>query len=443
MSLKIALINPFNSFLSDNKTVEKLYHQTEELSLVRFYRTGPVLALLALAGLEDRDIEYRYIDERYEPVVYEEKYDIVAMSLMALQAPKAYQMAAEFKKRGAYIVMGGLHPTVLPAETGQHADSVFIGEAELTWPQFIRDFRSGKPQKYYENKETVDLAVVPAPKYDIIASMTSRYPDVPLQVSRGCPHDCSFCTASKIYGFNYRQKTISQTIKELEKILEIYPKKPSIWFTDDNMFANKKFGKELMRALIPYRIIWHTQTDLSIAEDEELLKLIYQAGGWRILVGLESIIEGNLECLDSRNWKFRKYKTNHGYADAISKIQSHGIGIIGAFMIGLEKDTKATFQKTVDFVHETNLYGTQITVLTPMPGTDIYDAYKAAGRLLHEDWSRYTYVNVNFTHPNLSKQELEDGLLYIYYNVYNAAFFKQKAMYFKNAIAHEIETKQA
>jgi radical SAM superfamily enzyme YgiQ (UPF0313 family) len=378
----------------------------------------PSLSLLILASVTPDDIAVDYIEvaDLNQDEMPNSDYDLLAITSYSAQINEAYELADKYREKGIPVVMGGTHVIAEPEEAKQHADSVAIGEAEVLWPRMLEDFRNNRLQPFYreEHPATYDLSRSPIPRFDLLSR--EKYNRITVQTSRGCPHDCEFCAGSKLFGPGYRQKPVNLVVKEIEMIKEIWPT-PFIEFADDNTFVNKKWAKEFLTALVPLDVKWFTETDISVAEDEELLKLMYHSGCYQLLIGLESTSKDSLDGIDSHNWKL---KQRDKYLDAIHRIQSNGIAVNGCFVVGLDGDTPDIFKEIRSFIQQSNLLEAQVTVLTPYPGTPLQTRLKQEGRLFEEQyWDRCTMFDLNFKPKNMSPEQLEEGLLWIFSQIYN------------------------
>jgi radical SAM superfamily enzyme YgiQ (UPF0313 family) len=307
--------------------------------------------------------------------------------------------------------------TLCPDEAARHADTIVIGEGEPVWPQLLRDAEAGTLQPRYQSSHPFDLAEAPMPRFDLLD--VNRYNRITLQTSRGCPWNCEFCAASIRLNPRYRTKPVDKIIAELHRIKEFWPA-PFIEFADDNTFADRRHGHALMDALIPERIRWFTETDISVAHDDALLRKMSQAGCAQILIGLEDPGAG-IEGLELRgNWKA---KQQYHYLDSIRRIQDHGITVNGCFVLGLDSHTPASFDRIWDFVQKSELYEVQLTVLTPFPGTPLYARLHKEHRLLEPTaWEKCTLFDVMFQPANMSPAELRQGLIDLGTKVYSAGF---------------------
>jgi radical SAM superfamily enzyme YgiQ (UPF0313 family) len=412
--MKISLIFPSRSrkstYSSSNSKLQELFDANPYVPA--FYL--PSLSLLAIAACTPEDIEVKLVDERVAPIDFEEQVDLVGISIMTEQALRGYEIATEFKKRGVATVMGGIHASVLPEEAAHHCDCVVIGEGETLWPQLLEDFRKGSLKRFYTNKCRVDLLKSPTPRYELLDM--SAYNLIPTQTTRGCPHDCSFCTATKVYGAQFRSKTVNQVINEVEAIQRV-SQKHRIVFNDDNMFVDRKKAYQLLSALIPLKIKYFTESDASIAEDEKLLDLMQKSGCVTVFIGFESLVAENLSSLQNNQWKFKRLAT---YSKVCQKIQSYGIQVLGAFIAGFDHDDRSVFQKLIDFTLENKILG-QYHCLTPFPGTRMRSSLINEKRLDqdHSQWNKYSCFDVVFDPLMMSKEDLEEGILQVYRTVYS------------------------
>jgi radical SAM superfamily enzyme YgiQ (UPF0313 family) len=327
--------------------------------------------------------------------------------------------------------MGGTHVIANPEEAKRHADSIAIGEAEVLWPMIIEDLKNNHLPPVYkeEHPATYDLSDSPIPRYDLLDK--ENYNRITVQTSRGCPHDCEFCAGSKLFGDGFRQKPIDLIVKEIEKIKEKWTN-PFIEFADDNTFVDKKWSKEFLKALIPLKIKWFTETDISIADDEELLKLMYQSGCYQLLIGLESTSKDSLNGIETHNWKL---KQRDKYLDAINRIQSNGVSVNGCFVVGLDGDTPDIFKDIRDFIEKSRLLEAQVTVLTPYPGTPLHNRLKREGRLLKEEfWDRCTMFDINFRPKNMTPEDLEKGLLWIFGEIFSEKEYIKRKRYYMDIL---------
>ena len=389
--------------------------------------SGSSLGLLILASFMKNDFELEYVDENISNINFEKDYQLVAISCMTQQSVRAYQIADEFKKRNVKVIIGGIHPTILPEEAKLHADAVFIGEVENTWEMFRDDFFKKTIKPFYSNANTVDLTKSPMPLYELLNS--EMYKTVWIQTTRGCPHNCDFCASSKIFGNKYRRKNTEQIIDEIKKVKSLWKKPILINFADDNMFVNRQSSYELLRALKDLNIRWFAQTDISIADDDNLLELIKESGAYNLFIGFETLSKEGLKFVDRTNWKQKQLSS---YSSSIKKIQSYGIGIMGAFITGLDTDTKRSFKSISNFIMKNHIYVSQISILTPFPGTAIRERFIEEDRILTSDWEKYTTWDVVYKPKQMTEKELVEGWLETLKKIYSEKFQIKNAKYFKN-----------
>lgn len=425
---RIALISPKGNVFGKNEKMASFLQESKSMESFRFLWTGPNLGLITVASLLPEDWDCEYIDENYKAIDYSQRYDIVCISSMTQQIINAYNIARRFSEKGALTVIGGIHATIMPEEASKYVDVVITGEGEVLWPLFLNDYFNGTVKKVYTEidpgKYHFEKALMP--RFELLKDY--NYPLITLQTTRGCPHDCSFCCASKVFGCKYRRKSNGNIIKELEEINRILPGK-LVLFADDNMFVLRKDSKELLKKMIDLDLRWIAQTDISIADDDELLELMVLSGCQWIVIGFESVSYSSLYNLDEGNWKLRQLPK---YSEAIEKIQSYGIGVYGTFIIGLDHDGPDIFEATVEFIKENKLYGVNITVPTPLPGTRLREKLEEEGRILERDWSYYTFWDVNIKPKSMTIKELEEGLLRVYMEISDESSALERLVYLRH-----------
>jgi radical SAM superfamily enzyme YgiQ (UPF0313 family) len=330
--------------------------------------------------------------------------------------------------------MGGIHPSICPEEARDYCDTLIIGEAEQTWPQMLEDFRRGNPQKIYRDSG-IDITKSPIPRYDLVD--TSKFHILPIQTTRGCPRDCSFCSVKTVFGAKYRIKSTSQVVAEIEAIERIAKNKRVI-FNDDNMFVNKRRSNEILKSITPYKIKYFAQSDISVADDDNILNLLKKSGCVTLFIGFESLVPENLATIDKNGWKLKQSKT---YAEKCKKIQSYGIQILGSFVVGLDYDTRESLLGLRDFVLENNIWA-QFLFITPFPGTRTRDELIRQGRLSSGDtnWDLYTCFDAIVEPLNMKMQELNETVLEIYQSVYSDVNHKRRTRYMIDQIKATLTT---
>ena len=384
----------------------------------------PSLGLLTLAGMTPAGHEIHYIES--EDLVQDGTYpdvpggyDLVGISTYSAQIFEAFDIARRYREMGIPVVMGGPHVSVLPDEALEHCDSVVVGEGELHWNKVLGDAENGVLKPVYGAlDEEYDLTDAPMPAFGILDM--DRYNRITIQTSRGCPHSCEFCASSVIIAGSYKQKPAERVLAEIDAVCSLW-ERPFIEFADDNTLVNRHYWKELLPEIARRKIRWFTETDISVAEDEELLRLLRDAGCAQLLIGLESPDIESLDGIEKKsNWKLKKFNK---YRGAVDRIQSHGISVNGCFVLGLDGQGPDVFDRVFDFVQETQLHEVQITLQTAFPGTALYDRLRAEGRLLRETaWETCSLFDLNFKPEGMTEGELIRGLRDLGQRIYSDEF---------------------
>lgn len=326
-----------------------------------------------------------------------ERPDLVGIGALTPQANHAYHIADEFRRRGVPVVMGGIHPTALPEEALQHADSVVLGEAEGVWPRLIADFQAGRLQPRYQARGHPDLAGLRWPRRDLCP--TWRYwVKWPVETSRGCPFNCFYCVDSTVFGPRYRFRPVEEVVEEIRSL----GRPRYIFFVDNNIVGNLERAKELFEALIPLGIRWTAQASITISRDEELLRLARRSGCIGVLIGLETLKKGLLR-------KIGKPVDPARYKEQIARIRRHGILVQGEFIFGFDEDDPSVFAETVRFAEEARLDSARFAILKPYPGTRLFEMWMRAGRITSTDWSLYHTRHVVFRPAQLTPEQLSRG----------------------------------
>jgi len=379
----------------------------------------PSLGLLYLAASTPEGHEVRYFEAESDASEPPELYscDLVAISTFSAQIFEAYAIAGRLRKAGVRVAMGGLHVSVLPDEAARHADYVVVGEGENVWPAVVEAAaRGAAPAQFHSTSYApVDIAGLPVPRFEILGKRAyNRYT---IQTTRGCPWRCDFCASTVMLKAPYRRRPVDMVARDIDVIRHLYPRS-FIEFADDNTFVDKKWGKDLCRSLLPLRVKWFTETDVSVADDLELLELMYQAGCRQVLIGFESPSAAALAGLEQR--ADRKARWAPQYADSIRRIQRTGIAVNACFILGLDGQTTDVFPEILGFVAEVNPFDVQITVLTPFPGTPLYDRLARENRILQPGaWNLCTLFDVNYQPAGMAPQELREGLYGLAERVYS------------------------
>lgn len=407
--MKIALVIPRNG-----SETEKSFYDYKFFSKFLFTKKyfSYLLAVPTLASLTPPEHEVRVFDENIEDIDYSWGADLVGISVRTIFAVRAYSIADRFRSMGVKVVLGGIHPSMCTDEALLHADAVVVGEAEHVWAGLLDDAEKGRLKRVYKATEKIDLKKQPAPERGVL-SMSRYFSDI-VQTTKGCPFQCEFCSVFAFDGKDIRSKTVDQLLCEIKGInRDAGFKKKSIFFADDNIISDRKFAREFFQSLKGLNLNWSCQASINIAQDTEMLRLMKEAGCGAILVGFESVSQKNLAAMD------KKINQRLDYAEAIKKIQSHGILVHGSFILGYDFDTAESFDELVAFIDESRLLMPLINILTPFPGTKLFQRFDEAGRITDKDWSRYDAKTVVFKPALMTAEELHKGYLSVIRRVYS------------------------
>ena len=361
------------------------------------------LPLGVLAALTPPDVDVAMYDDRMEPVPYDEPTDLAAITVETFTARRAYEIAGEFRRRGVPVILGGIHPTLLPEEAAEHADSIYLGDAEFLWGQVIEDLRRGRLQPVYRAP-----AGPPQPGRLTRRDIFRRKGYLPLallQFSRGCRFDCTFCAVSVYFNKTHYVRDVREVVAEIES----QPRR-LVFFVDDNMLCNHEAAKALCRELIPLRIRWVSQASLDMTEDRELMELMARSGCLGHVVGFESLDFENLR--DSRKAPNLKGE-GRDYRAQLEIIRQYGLQLWAAFTLGYDHDTPQSIARTVDFAIENKFCFAAFNILMPYPRTPLYESLRAEGRLLYDGkwWLHpdYRFNYAAFRPMRMSPDELTEA----------------------------------
>ena len=356
------------------------------------------VTLTTIAALTPPQHEVIIHDARLDEPNYDGDWDLVGFTGMTCEIPHVYRMADEFRKRGKTVVIGGYHATALPEEAGKHADIVVLGEAEGLWPRILLELeKGGEKQHIYQNDALVDMRNMAIPRRDLLnRDMYTVFNTI--QATRGCPFNCEYCAVTRFFGRDFRCRPVEEVVAEIKS------QPGNRWmFLDDNLVGQDKYAKELFRALIPLGITWGAQVSFALAKDMELMDLYAQAGGRFAFIGFESL---SAKVLKSVRKGFNRPEE---YATGIRHLQRRGITIMGSFMFGLDGDDIGVFKRTVDFINATKIDLVLYHILTPFPGTKLYEEMDRQGRIHDYDWSHYD-TGHSVIHPQgMTSEELQNG----------------------------------
>ncbi|HOX39191.1 MAG TPA: radical SAM protein [Candidatus Brocadiia bacterium] len=369
----------------------------------------PRLNLPLLAAHADKDFDVIIADETVQDIDFGIKPDLVGISVLTQTSLRAFKISETFRKGGAKVVMGGIHATFFPDESEKYADAIVMCEAEVVWPQLLSDFLNGGMKKRYKADAAHDMAGLPRPRLDLLKRDAYTFPNI-IETARGCPHNCAYCAVTLYWGGKFRFRPVDEVIAEVRSMPP-----GEIIFVDDNIIGSPKRAKELFRKLAPLRRNWHSQADMKIAKDPELLELCAASGCKWLFMGIESVNEESIASVGKS-----RVNVVEDYAKSIATIQAAGIKVFGSFIFGLDHDDTSVFEKTVRFCNEAGILGANFYILTPMPFTKLYDEMEAAGRILHRDWSRYDMNHVVFKPAKMTPEELLQGYIGAYASFYSA-----------------------
>lgn len=405
--MKITLISPRQVMGDGNK--EKWDTEFTSFLFGREKYYSGSLSLATVAALTPSDVEVNIIDENVEDIDFNMTTGLVGITASTFLAPRAYEIADEFRKRGVIVVLGGIHPSVLPDEAIQHADAVVIGEAERVWGNLVNDYKKDKLKQFYQSPQRPDLSQVPIPRWDLLKN--NLYNMHTIQTTRGCPYDCEFCTVRAFWGSRYRCKPVAKVLKEVETVINLGRKR--IFFVDDNFISNKKRTMELLMVLIPLKISYYIQASLDMANDEKLLNLLAKSGCNSVFIGFESVSKKSIQQME-KNYSNKV----EDYLQSIHKIQSYGMGIQGSFIFGYDFDDMSIFEKTANFVQDAKMEIATFHILTPFPGTRLSKRFNDEKRILHENWQKYDGEHVCFQPKLMSPEALQNGVIWTKQKVY-------------------------
>jgi len=376
-----------------------MWHQDSILSRVRYkLNSNPELILPQLAAATPKKHCVKVIDDRYENPINDDNFDIIGISTVTPSAPRAYELADQFRKQGKTVVLGGLHPSALPNEAKQHADSVVIGEAEKSWPQLLDDFDKGQMKSFYRSESQMNLNEISFPKHDLLRIKPLF---TPIVSSRGCPYNCSFCSLTHMHGINYRSKSIENIIKEIKNT----NRKFLVFLHDASLTINEDYAKALFKAMIPLKrkfIAYGSPPILS--KNDELLELSRKAGCVIWCVGLESICQKSLNKDANKGYYIKNYES------MIKKIHKHDMSVFSSFVLGFDHDTPDMFDQTLQAAFDYNIDAAEFNILTPFPITRLFHQFDEEKRIITRDWTKYDLHHVVFKPKNMSPQELCSGV---------------------------------
>jgi len=377
-----------------------------------------VLPLAIVAALTPRRHQVRIVDENVEPLDLDAEADVVGITFMTALAPRAYEIAREFRSRGKTVVGGGFHPSLCPEEAAEHFDAIVAGDAEGAWEAVLEDAEAGRLRKIYRNRGTALVPApgaaagpsalrVPAARRDLLARNEKYYVTVnAIQAGRGCEHACRYCSVTAFHERTYRQRPLEDVLAELRTI----PR--DLIFVDDNIVSSREYARALLRAMVPMRKRWVGQCSIEIADDPELLRLAHEAGCCGLFIGVETVSQENLAEMG------KQFNASARYRERLRKIRKQGIAVVAGMMVGLDKDDPGVFERNLRFLQRVGMDGLQLNILTPLPGTPLFEDMQRAGRVTDADWSHYDFRHVVFRPAEMTATELQEGADWLYSQFY-------------------------
>ncbi len=357
----------------------------------------PQLALYILEGLTPPEHEVKIIEEETTHIDLDQECNLVGISCMTANAPRAYELCREFKKRGKTVILGGVHPTLLPDEALQHADCVVVGEAEGVWETLLKDFLNNNLKRKYHDPLPDLSKYVPKDFSKIIKKRLFNL--VPIMTTRGCPYNCDFCCVTNLFGKKIRYVPIENVVRDIKE-----SGAKNFIFLDDNIIGHPKYAKALFKAIKPLKIKWVGQASVSLlVRDDELMQLAAESGCKALFFGIESVSEEQLKSMRKAIKKIEHLES------ALKKIKKMGILIHASMIFGFDNDTKEIFNETVRFLIKNKVSTVSFNILTPYPGTKIYEDLKNENRLTTTDWRYYDHNTVVFKPKNMTPYELQIG----------------------------------
>ncbi len=369
---------------------------------------APPLSLLTIAALTPACHHVTIEDENVERVNLSDRPDLVGVSVKVDTAPRSWTIAAAYRKKGVPVVLGGIHATACPEENAPHADAVVVGEAETLWAEVLRDAERKSLKRIYRSETPPDLSLTPIPRWELIAGKNYLYTNT-LTVGKGCPWRCSFCyNSSQNLPKIYRMKPIRSVIKEVESLGHRH-----IMFIDDNFIANPAFAHELLTALMPLDLIWHTAVSADICAHDDILDLMAESGCQSLFIGFETLNAANL-------LKARKGQNHVGdYERIIAKIHNRGMMVNASVVFGFDDDQPRVFDETTDWLIERKVETMTAHILTPYPGTALHAKLLEEKRIFDHDLTHYNTSQVVFRPKGMTVEELEAGYLEAYRRFYS------------------------
>jgi radical SAM superfamily enzyme YgiQ (UPF0313 family) len=371
------------------------------------YSLFPPLGLATLAGHLDPSDEVTIVDEHVEKLDLTDTPDLVGIQVYITSARRSYEIADEYRRRGVHVCLGGIHVTSLPEEAARHADTIFVGPAEESWPRFLADFRAGRPERVYRSRSR-SLIGEPPPRRDLIKRDLYLVPNS-MVVSRGCPHACDFCYKTSFFrgGKSFYTRAVDDALAEIAAFPGSH-----LYFLDDNLFGAPAFAGELFDGMRGMGRVWQAGGTVASVFVPGLMERAAEVGLRSLFVGFETLSEDNLR----RQGKH--HNLHRDYGEAIRRLHGLGVMVNASFVFGLDDDDETVFDRTVAWAVEQGIETATFHVLTPYPGTPLHERMAAEGRIISSDWDRYDTRHAVFSPARMSPVALEDGYRRAYRDFY-------------------------
>lgn len=397
--MKIVLILP----AAEHLRVTSTHNAVPRRKMLRF----SVLSLTTVAALTPAEYEVEIVDENVERLNMDVKADVVGITFMTGLAPRAYELAEHFRKRGIVTVAGGFHSTLATQEVAEHFDIVVAGQAEGVWVQVLKDIQRGDHQTIYRGDCNLDLAAVPVPRRDLLNKTSGHYVTTnAVQTGRGCQHKCKFCSVTAFFEQQHHSRPLANVVAELRTIPRHF------MFVDDNIIADREFAKQLFVAMIPMKKRWISQCSIELADDDELLDLAYRAGCRGMFIGIESLDEANLTAVE------KGFNDSRNYYARVAKLRKRGIGVQAGMIVGLDSDDVTVFERNLRFLQKSGIDALQLAILTPQPGTPLRAEFQKAGRIIDNNWAHYDYRHTVIEPNKMTRHQLQAGADWLYAQYY-------------------------
>lgn len=372
------------------------------------YSLFPPLGLATLAGYLSPSDQVVLQDEHVETLDLEDHPDLVVIQVYITSAFRAYELADHYRRCGAHVCLGGLHVTSLPDEAAHHTDTIFLGPGEDTWPRFLEDFRAGQPGKRYESTVRT-LMGVPRPRRDLIQRRLYLAPNS-IVVSRGCPHTCDFCYKEAFFqgGRSFYTQSVDDALGEIDSLPGRH-----LFFLDDNLFGNPRFASSLFSGMQGMGRLWQAAATVDAVLRPNLLEQAVASGLRSLFVGFESLTPGNLAAQGKRQ------NLGRDYAQAVRRLHDLGVLVNGSFVFGMDEDDATVFDRTVEWTVSQGIETATFHILTPYPGTTLYQRMSAAGRMTTSNWNLYDTRHTVFHPARMTGEQLEAGYWRAYQKFYS------------------------